>query len=335
MVENLLKQFQHAKLNQEQISEICEKLFSPDFSDIKKAAFLYGLSVRGETEDEIFGFANYLLSKAKLIHAPKGTIDLCGTGGDGLNYLNISSAAAIIVASGDVYVAKHGNKSVSSNSGSSDIYAQLGVNINISPDQAEKILSKTNFVYLAAPIYHNIIKDIASVRAALGVRTIFNLLGPILSPARVKTQIIGVYDKKYAIAMLKSLQRLGSKRVMIVHSAEGADEISLVKDNYIYELKDNKISEYKLSANDFALNNVKQNDLIGKDPNYNKEKLLDLLDGKKSAYRDIVIANSATAFYIAGKVENLVDGVKLASLLIDSGKAKAKLNELIYCTNNV
>lgn len=318
-----------------ELQVICDNILDSRYSELQVAAFLYGLSLKGETENELYSFAKILRSKAKVLTVPDGSIDICGTGGDGLNYLNVSTATSFVVASGGVSVAKHGNKAVSSRSGSSDVFQELGINVFHEPEKSSLILKKVGLVFLLAPLYHPAMKAVATIRQELKVRTIFNVLGPILNPGLVKRQLVGVFDEKYLLTMAKTLERLGSEKALIVHGSDGADEITNVGKTKVVELNCGKIVEYTLSPEDFGLKTSLQEDLIGGDVVYNARRLTDMLSGEESAYKDIVIANSAAAFYVAGKVDDFRSGADLARHLISSKKAESKLKELIMVSKNV
>lgn len=327
MQEYLLK-LQNSSLSEQDLRNVCQNILEGKYSDVQMAAFLYGLSVRGETSKEIYIFAESLREKATKITSPDGAIDICGTGGDGLNYLNVSTAASFVVASAGVTVAKHGNKSVSSQSGSADIFSKIGIQLDLAPEISEKILKEVGLAFLWAPLYHGAMKFVANVRSELKVRTIFNLLGPLLNPAGVKRQLIGVFSERHLNSLAEALHKLGSERVLLVHGSDGADEITTLGVTEVVELNNGKISNYVLRPDDFDLSVGKKEEIMGKDPEYNSKQLFALLDGKKSTYRDVVIANAAAAFYVAGKVKNFREGAWLAMEMVDSGRAKVKMEEL-------
>lgn len=296
------------------------------------AAFIMALRVRGERVDEIVGGARVLRAKADKIKAPEGHIDTCGTGGDGIGTYNISTASAIVAAAAGAVVAKHGNRSVSSKSGSADVLMSLGANLDMPQAANEASLRDLGFAFMFAPSHHRAMRHVAPARASLQLRTIFNLLGPLANPAQAKRQILGVFDRKWLRPMAEVLQKLGSEHVWVVHGSDGLDEVTVTGPTYVAELKDGVITEFEVSPKDVGLNTSHINDLKGGDADVNAQAIRDLLDGKASAYRDIVLMNTGAALVVAGLAEDLRDGVDKARATIDSGKAKETLNEWVRFT---
>ncbi|WP_286831515.1 MULTISPECIES: anthranilate phosphoribosyltransferase [Kordiimonas] len=296
------------------------------------AAFIMALRLRGEQVDEIVGGARVLRSKATQIKAPEGIVDTCGTGGDGLGTYNISTAAAIVTAAAGAPVAKHGNRSVSSKSGSADVLMSLGAELEISQEANEQSLVDNNFAFLFAPAHHKAMRHVAPARGSLQLRTIFNLLGPLANPAQAKRQILGVFDRKWLRPMAEVLQKLGSEHVWVVHGSDGLDEVTTTGPTYVAELKDGQITEFEVTPQSVGLEVSDIEDLTGGDADVNAQAIRDLLAGKPSAYRDIVLMNAGAALVVAGKAATLKEGVDLAASTIDSGKAAAALQKWVAFT---
>lgn len=283
---------------------------------------LLALKEKGETVDEILGAAQAMREAAINPNLPSDVLDVCGTGGDGLNTLNISTAVAFVVAACGVKVAKHGNKAVSSASGSSDVLGELGIKLDPST------LADTNFCYLHAPSYHTGMKHVAPVRAKLKTRTIFNLLGPLCSPAQAQRQLVGVYDPALLEPFTKVLRKLGAEKAWVVHGDNGLDEISISGTTQIAELDKGAIDIFEVSPEDFGLKAASIDEIRGGDAKHNAAEMRALFDGKKSAYRDIVLMNSSAALIVAGKAESPIDGAEMAAAAIDSGKVTELLANL-------
>jgi len=296
------------------------------------AAFIMALRLRGEQVDEIVGGARVLRAKADKIKAPEGHIDTCGTGGDGIGTYNISTASAIVAASAGAVVAKHGNRSVSSKSGSADVLMSLGANLEMSQAANEESLRSLGFAFMFAPSHHRAMRHVAPARASLQLRTIFNLLGPLANPAQAKRQVLGVFDRKWLRPMAEVLQKLGSDHVWVVHGSDGLDELTVTGPTYVAELKDGVIREFEVGPADVGLNISDINALKGGDADVNAGAIRDLLGGQPSAYRDIVLMNTGAALVVAGVAANLQDGVDKARAAIDSGKAKETLDQWISFT---
>lgn len=296
-------------------------------------AFLMGLRQKGETVNEITAAAQVLRAKAASLHAPEGTIDTCGTGGDGKHTFNISTAAAIVTAACGVPVAKHGNRSISSASGSADVLRALGVGVDADLATSQHALNTCGLCFMNAPRYHDAMRHIAPVRVELGLRTIFNLLGPLANPARVTRQIIGVYDKKWLLPLAETLHNLGSTHAWVVSGDDGMDELTTTTSTHVCALKNGDIRTFTISPDEVGLTRAKESDLQGGTPETNAEALLDLLKGKPGAYLDIVLLNSAAALMIADKVQSLQEGIQLARDIIKDGAAWNKLQQLISITN--
>ena len=322
-------------LSNKECSFIFEQIMNGNVSDIHIAGFLMGLATKGETIEEIIASATVLRKKSIKIRSPINTLDTCGTGGDSKGSLNISTAVAIVASSCGISIAKHGNKAVSSKSGSSDVLAALGVNINLDISKVEESLKTLGLCFLAAPLYHSSMKNVAAVRSTLGIRTIFNLLGPLINPANTKHQLIGVYDKKLLIPIANCLKKLGSKKVWVVHGRDGMDEITVTNSTDIVELNKGEIIEKTINPMDFGIAISKEKDLRGGSPEENARQMIDLFNGKQGPYRDIVILNTSASLMISNKCNNILDGLNIARSAIDSGKCLNKLNSFIKFTNRV
>ncbi|MGB9679922.1 MAG: anthranilate phosphoribosyltransferase [Thermoanaerobacteraceae bacterium] len=291
---------------------------------------LIGLRLKGETIEEITGFAKAMRDKAvKLSLNIPYVIDTCGTGGDGSDTFNVSTAVAIIVAAGGVKVAKHGNRAVSSQSGSADVLSSLGFNIDMEPEKTKKLIEEKGMGFLFAPRYHTAMKNVANVRKELGIRTVFNLLGPLTNPAFIKGHVLGVYDRKLTHTMAEVLINLGIEKGMVVNGYDGLDEITVTGPTLVCEIKDGKIIEYILDPLDYGIQYSDLEDLKGRGPEENSKIILDILKGEKGPKRDIVVLNSAAALYVGKAVESIKDGIKMADNLIDSGLAFSKFNEIL------
>jgi anthranilate phosphoribosyltransferase len=296
------------------------------------AAFLMGLRQKGETVDEITAGALVLRHRAQTFHAPDNAIDTCGTGGDGMRTFNISTAVAIVVAACGVPVVKHGNRGVTSVSGSSDILTALGVEIQISPEQSEAALASTNLCFLYAPMYHQAMRHVGQIRLELGLRTIFNLLGPLANPAGAKRQLLGVYDAKWLKPMAKVLHQLGCVKAWVVHGRDGMDEITTTDITDIVELDRGHFRQFTLSPEEVGLTRSDPEALKGGLPEDNAHALQALLSGKSGAYRDIVLLNTAAALMVAEHCNTLEHGMEMARTTIDSGHARETLAAFVHAT---
>ncbi len=296
-------------------------------------AFLMGLRAKGETVEEITAGATVLRAKAATFSAPAHAIDTCGTGGDMQRTYNISTAAAIVIAACGVPVAKHGNRSISSASGSSDILRALDVKVDASPEISAQALEQCNLCFLMAPNYHSAMRHVGPVRQELGLRTIFNLLGPLANPAKVTHQILGVYDKQWVEPLAHVLKNLGAKHAWVVHGMDGMDEITTTADTYVAELKDGNIRSFTISPDTYGIERADPTELKGQDAEYNAKALRRLLGGEHGAYRDIVLLNAAAGLIIGGKAEDMEQGIAIATEAIDSGAAQQVITQLARITS--
>jgi len=322
-----------APLTQDQATVAFETMMNGDATATQIGAFLMGLRVRGETVDEITAGARVMRAKSVKINAPADAIDTCGTGGDASGTYNISTAVGIVVASLGIPVAKHGNRALSSKSGSAEVLAQLGVNIEAEGSVLEKCLEDANICFMMAPKHHGAMRHVGSSRVELGIRTIFNLLGPLSNPAGAKRQLIGVFDAQWVLPLAEVLRQLGSEKVWIVHGLDGLDEVTTTNTTLVAELDKGAITQFEVSPVDAGLATAKSADLIGGDPAENAAALTALLNGQSGAYRDIVLLNSAAALIVADKVSTLKDGVAMAADTVDNGDATKTLAKLVAVSN--
>ena len=292
--------------------------------------FLIGLRMKGETAEEITGFARAMRQNAVSVRLKSDyAIDTCGTGGDGGKTFNISTAVAIIAAAGGVKVAKHGNRAVSSMSGSADVLKELGFNIEIDTDNSQKSIDECGMGFLFAPKYHTAMKNVAPLRKELGTRTIFNLIGPLTNPAFVQGQILGIYDGSMTHLMAEVLLKLGSEKAMVVHGHDGLDEITTTSPTTVTELRDGSLISSNINPEMFGIPYSKEEYIKGGSSAENAKIIINILNGEKSPKRDIVVLNSGAALYVGKAVENIKEGVETAQRLIDSGRAYNKLMELL------
>ena len=288
--------------------------------------------MKGETISELTGFAKVMRQKAATIENGTDAIDIVGTGGDMANTFNISTTTSFVVAGAGVKVAKHGNRSVSSKSGSADVLEQLGVNISLTPEQAAACLDQCGICFLFAQKFHGSMKFAAPSRREVGVRTVFNILGPLANPALTNYIVLGVYDEALMEPMAKVLMNLGIKGAMIVHGNDGLDEVTISDRTTVCEIQENKLIKYEITPEDYQIPIVDLNEVIGGTAEENAKITLAVLNGKQGPQRDIVVMNAACTLYTAGKASSLAEGVRLAQESIDSGKALEKLEELKQVT---
>jgi len=322
-------------LNQDEACKAMKFIMEGNANDCQIAAFLTALRIKGETTDEISGFSRAMLDKAiKVKSRHKNMVDTCGTGGDGLGTFNISTTAAFIAAGAGVPVAKHGNRNVSSRSGSADVLEELGVNINLECSEVSDCLDSIGIGFIFAPKAHIAMKYVAKARRDIGIRTVFNILGPITNPAQPKGHVLGVFDNNLIYVMINTLKNLGMERAFVVNSEEGLDELSVSGKNSVAELRDGRISKYILDSEKLGFKKSNISDLVGGDAKENARILTSILTGEeKGARRDSAVINAAAAIVSGKKSDSLSEAVDLANHSIESGKAYEKLNRLIEFTN--
>ncbi len=308
-MEEILKKLKNQQnLSFEESKSAFEIMMSGKAKDEQIHDFLVSSSAKGETSDEIAGGVYILRNKASKVNVPDDTIDTCGTGGDGKNTLNISTAAALLLSSFGVKVAKHGNKSVSSKCGSADVLEKLSININLGPKEVESSINNNNFGFMFAPGYHSAMKFVGPVRKKIGKRTIFNLIGPLSSPAKIKRQVVGVFDKKLLKIFAEALKNLNLTKALIVHSHDGLDEISPYANTDIVELTNGKITETVFNPKDLNIKVGSFENIVGKDPEYNGIKINEIFEGKDNDFSVAVCLNAAAGLLVAEKSKSFKDG---------------------------
>ena len=296
---------------------------------------LVAMQIKGHTIDEITSAALIMRKHSNQVYLDNSIhlIDTCGTGGDSLQTFNVSTVSAIISSAAGARVAKHGGRSVSSKCGSADVLETLGVNVNLNHEQLGKLVDNIGIGFMFAPNYHPAMKFVAPVRKELGIKTIFNILGPLTNPASAKCQLVGVSDKKLTTVFVKVLQKLGSEHVVAVHGEDGMDEISITGKTFIAELKNNRITEYIIDPSLFGLKKGSLKDITVQDSEHSKNIILDILDGNHSVARDIAVLNAGAAIYVSGLTKDMGAGILMAKEKIDDGHALNKLNQLIEASN--
>ena len=321
-------------LSADQADDIRRQILSGSATPAQIASFITALRCKGETAIEVAGFAGAMRSFANTIEVPEGPIlDTCGTGGDGAQTFNISTAAALVAAGAGCRVAKHGNRSVSSKCGSADVLSELGVNIACPRERIEEALREAGIAFLFAPVYHAAMKHAVGPRREIGVRTVFNMLGPLTNPAGARRQLLGVYDADLCVLFAEVLRDLGSERAMVVHGADGLDEITLTGATFVATLSDGRIETDEIAPADFGLSPCDPADLVGGTARDNARIVTDLLDGNRGPARDVVLMNAAAALVVAGLAPDFREGFSLAAESIDSGKAGRALAKLVEITN--
>jgi anthranilate phosphoribosyltransferase len=329
-----LERVKEHPLTADEAARVFGQLLSGRASEDEIQAFLIALSARKPTTAEFVGAVMALKAQMRGIAAPPMAIDLCGTGGDGLGTLNISTAVSFVVAGAGVPVAKHGNRSMSSKSGAADILEALGVKIDLVPEAAERTLREIGIVFLFAQTHHPAMRHVAKARQAIGKRTIFNLLGPLANPAGVKRQLVGVFAKEWLEPYAEALRALGCERAMVVHGRDGLDELTTTDITYAAILEDGAITQTEIAPEDAGLKRSSLEALRGGGAAENAQALRVLLQGEKSAYRDIVVLNAAAALMVAGRANDIMAGAALAQELLDSGAARNKLEQLVKVSNS-
>jgi anthranilate phosphoribosyltransferase len=320
-------------LDEDEAAGAFDRMMSGDVTPSQMGAFLMGLRVRGEAVSEIAGAARAMRARALAIEAPPGAIDTVGTGGDNSGSFNVSTAAAIVVAGCGVPVAKHGNRNFSSKSGSADILAALGVNLDCDMALVKRAIWEAGIGFLMAPRHHSATRHVNPTRVELGTRTIFNLLGPLSNPAGVRRQLVGVFAPEWVQPVAEVLGRLGSEHAWVVHG-DGLDEITTAGATHIAELKDGKVRAFTLTPEEVGLKRAAMSDLKGGDPKENAARLRALLGGETGPLRDVVLLNAGAALVVAGRVKKVTEGMALAAKSIDDGKARLALDRLIAITND-
>ena len=317
-------------LTEDDVRGVINQIMKGEATPAQIGGFLIGLKINGETPSQILGAVKALRDNfiPVKIENPKNLIDTCGTGGDGAKTFNISTAVAIVAASGGAKVAKHGNRAVSSKSGSADVLTELGIKIDFDEKESKRIIEENGMAFLFAPKYNGAMKNVANERKELKIRTIFNIVGPLCNPAPLTGQLIGVYDKSLIEPVGETLLKLGLKRAMVVCGDDGLDEITTTTTTNVCEIKDGQAKTYKLYPEDLGIKKADLNEIRGGDAKENSKIILKILRGEKGAPRDIVVLNAAAALYVAELTDSIEEGIIKANELIDSGKAYQKYWEL-------
>ena len=315
-------------LSFEESKNLFSNIMEGKYNEDNIIKILNALSSKGETKDELAGGIFVMRLKATLVKAPNGTVDTCGTGGDGQNSLNISTAAAIVLASIGIKVAKHGNKAVSSNCGSADVLEALKININLKPNEAEQSIEKVNFAFLFAPNYHQAMKHVAGARKKIAKKTIFNLIGPLSNPAQVKKQVVGVFNEKWMMPFALALKENNVENAFIVHSEDGMDEISPFAKTKIVELNNRKIKSYLINPTDLNITYKNKENLKGKNAEYNAQKIIDIFKGELNEFSNSVALNAAAGLIISNKEKNFKKAFDFSKQHLKSGKVYKHLRKI-------
>ena len=323
-------------LNESEMHDVMNSIMTGQTTDAQIGAFLVGLSMKGETIEEITASAKVMRALATSVELSSNDylVDTCGTGGDGLGLFNISTASAFVVAAAGGKVAKHGNRSISSKSGSADVLEAAGINLNISPELISQCIEEIGLGFMFAPAHHSAMKHAIGPRKELAVRTIFNVLGPLTNPAKAPNQIMGVYDKSLVEPIANVLKGLNSRHVMVVHSKDGLDEFSIANTTYVAELKDNNISTYTVHPGDFGLEEGNLDSIKAENAEQSLALINEAFSGKKGVARDIIALNAGAAIYVSGLVSSFDEGVTQANQILSDGSAQDKLDAYILASNS-
>ena len=316
-------------LPMEEAAQVMREIMGGEATPAQMAAFLVALRAKGETVDEIAGLARIMREKAARVSVTGPVVDTCGTGGDAQGTFNISTTAAFVVAGAGVKVAKHGNRAMSSHCGSADVLEALGVKIDLGPEGVARCLTEAGVGFMFAQVFHPAMKFVGPVRREIGIRTVFNILGPLTNPAGAQSQVIGVASPVFGPKLAQALQRLGARHVFVVHGAGGLDEISPSGETQVWETKDGQSREFRISPSDFGLAKSALADIKGGTVQENAQMVRDVLSGKPGPRRDVVVMNAAAALFVSGHARNLAEGARQAEEAIDGGQAARKLEALV------
>jgi len=312
-----------------EMRQVMDIIMSGEATASQIGAFLMGMRVKGETVGEIAAAVSIMRNKMVPVEAPANAIDIVGTGGDGAGTLNISTGASIVVAAAGVPVAKHGNRALSSKSGSAEALQKLGISLELTPEQISACIREAGIGFMFAPNHHPAMRHVGPTRAEMGVRTMFNLLGPQSNPAGVKRYLLGVFDNEWVEPVAAALLANQAQAAWVVHGDSGLDELSTTGPSFVCQIKNGNLTSFEVTPEDAGLPRARIEDIVGGDPEHNAGELRKLLDGARGAYRDIVLLNAAAAFIIADKVQTLPEGVAMGAEAIDSGKARGTLDRLV------
>jgi len=331
----IAKAIEHQDINILDMENVMRQIMTGETTSAQIAALLVALRMKGETVDELTASASVMRELVTPVKVDGShVIDIVGTGGDGLHTFNVSTTSCFVVAAAGATVAKHGNRSVSSTSGSADILEAAGINLNISSHQVEQCIRELSIGFMFAPLHHSAMKHAIGPRKEMGVRTLFNLLGPLTNPAGAANQLLGVFDKKWLLPLAQVLKNLGSEHVMVVHSADGMDEISMADETFVCELNNGELTQYTITPEQFAMTRSSIDEIIVNGAEESLAMVQSVLEDKPSAARDIVTLNSGAAIYCAGLSQTLEQGVEKARQVISSGAAKEKLEQLASLTQS-
>ncbi len=331
--EAILKLAKKEDLTYEEALAVMNEIMGGEATPVQMSSYLTALSLKGETIDEITGSAKGMRDHCVRLLHEMDVLEIVGTGGDGSNSFNISTTSSLVIAAGGVPVAKHGNRAASSKSGAADVLEALGVNITVSPEKSSELLEKIGICFLFAQNYHIAMKYVAPIRRELGIRTVFNILGPLSNPAGANMELMGVYDETLVEPLARVMNNLGVKRGMVVYGQDRLDEISICAPTSVCEIKDGKYETYTITPEMFGFEMATKDALVGGTPQENAEITRAILSGEQGPRRNAVLMNAGAALYLAGKAETLQAGVDLAAEIIDSGKAMAKLEEFVKYSN--
>ena len=331
--EAILSLSKKQNLTPEITEQVMDEIMNNEATDAQKASFLTALAMKGETIDEITAAARVMRKHCEKFLNDQDVLEIVGTGGDGSNTFNISTAASIVTSAAGVPVAKHGNRAASSKCGTADCLEALGVKIDISPEKSQKLLNDINICFLFAQKYHSAMRFVGGVRREMGIRTMFNVLGPLANPAGASMQLLGVYSADLVEPLAHVLSNLGVKSAMVVYGEDSIDEISMSAPTKVCEFKDGNFKTYEITPEQFGFERCQKSELVGGTPQENAQILRDILDGKEGAKRNAVLLNAGAAIYVSGKADGIDSGIKIAKDMIDSGKAKAQLERFIEQSN--
>ena len=331
--EAIHKVFKKENLTYKEEEAVMNEIMEGEASAVQMSSYLTALSMKGETVEEITASAAGMRAHCVRLLHDMDVLEIVGTGGDGANTFNISTTSSLVISAAGIPVAKHGNRAASSKCGAADVLEALGVNITIAPEKSRELLEKIGICFLFAQNYHFAMKYVAPVRKELGIRTIFNILGPLANPAGANMELMGVYDESLVEPLAHVLANLGVKRALVVYGSDGLDEISLSAPTRVCEVKDGAFTSYEITPEQFGLTRCSKDDLVGGTPAENAQITRDILTGKTGPKRDAVLMNAGAAIYMAGKAESIQAGIDLAKEMIDSGKATAQLEKFVELSN--
>lgn len=333
--EAILKVYRKENLSYDEAEQVMNEIMEGEASPVQMSAYLTALGMKGETVEEITASAAGMRAHCVRLLHEMDVLEIVGTGGDGANSFNISTTSALVISAAGIPVAKHGNRAASSKCGAADVLEALGVDITISPEKSRELLEKIGICFLFAQKYHGAMKYVAPVRKELGIRTIFNILGPLANPAGANMELMGVYDETLVEPLAKVLANLGVKRALVVYGTDHLDEISMSAPTKVCEVRKGAFTSYEITPEQFGFSRCRKEDLAGGTPQENAEITMAILNGEKGPKRDAVMMNAGAAIYLAGKAETIADGIRIAEEIIDSGKAKRQLEAFVKGSNDL